>query len=77
MVSALVVAAESLAVRRSVYVPGALKAAEVTGELDPPTNVAGPGPLTWVQWVASGMLDGRPSSLVVPFNDASAGKVTV
>src|SRR6188768_1522360 len=65
MVSALVVATKSLAVRRSIYVPGVLKAAVVTRELVPFTNVAEPGPLTWVQWVESGMLDGRPSSLVV------------
>src|SRR5262245_32321855 len=67
----------SLAVRRSRYVPGALKAA-VVDRFDVLPNTTGPGPLDRLHCVvsAAGGL-GRPSSNADPLSDAVAGSVIV
>src|SRR5687767_10033757 len=65
---------ESLAVRRSKYVPAAEKLAAVTGDACG-LKLTVPGPLTFPHDTASVEPIGRPSSIAVPFKAAVAGSV--
>jgi hypothetical protein len=68
--------APSLAVRRSVYVPGNVNEAVVLRELLF-TNATVPGPLTLLQATLRVLPPGKPSSLAVPERVAALGYVIV
>ena len=72
--SSLLESCESLAVRRSTYVPATLKDAVVDVLFAAP-NVTVPGPLTLLHVMFSVLPDGKPSSTAVPLRLATAGKV--
>src|SRR5687768_5828756 len=64
---------ESLAVRRSTFVPGALKLAVVPARLAL-LNVTVPGPDTLLHEICNSLPGGRPSSMARPTSVATAGK---
>src|SRR5215208_4862964 len=67
---------ESLAVRRSTYVPGVENIAFVEREFGS-LKVTKPGPLNWPQNVVTIAPAGKPSSLAVPVRLAVFGSVIV
>src|SRR5688500_10504922 len=73
--SSLPASAESLAVKRSTYIPGSLKLA-MTMFARPGVNVTLPGPLTWLQAVVIVPPTGRPSSVTLVNTANGFGMVT-